>query len=417
MDGDITVSIIVLAILTVISGYFSATETAFSSLNKIRIKNMAAAGNKRAGLVMRMSLQFERMLSTVLIGNNIVNIAATSIATVLFTGLLGSMGPAVSTVVMTVVILIFGEVSPKTLAKENPEGFAMFSAPPLRVLMVILTPFNAFFSLWKKLLAKIVRTGGDASITEEELLTLVDEAQQEGAIEEEDRSLIRSVIEFNDSRVEEILTPRVDVVGVEVGESMDEAASAFLETGYTRLPVYEGNLDKITGAVHLRDFFESVRQGTQINVADIQTPVIFTTPHTKISVLLKLLQQSKGHMAVVADEYGGTMGIVTMEDILEELVGEIWDEHDEIVHQVQKQADDSYCVMGSAEVSEVFDILGISAQTDAVTVSGWIAEMLNRIPSAEDVLEHEQWCVRVMSVHQNRVDKCCFSRINTPDEE
>ncbi len=404
MQGD-TITLIIIVLCVVMSAYFSATETAFSSLNRIRIKNMADKGNKRAVLVAKLSDQYDSMLSTILIGNNIVNIGMSSLATVLCLKWIGEdMGPSISTIVTTVVVLIFGEISPKSIAKESPEKFAMFSAPILKVLMVILTPFNYLFGLWKKLLSKIIKSDEDRGITEEEILTIVEEATQEGGIDEEEGSLIRSAIEFREMEAVDILTPRIDVEGVEIHATKEQIAEVFTETGYSRLPVYEDSLDHIVGIIYHKDFHNYVYH-TEQEVSSIIRPVRFITKTRKISDLLKELQQEKSHIAVVLDEFGGTVGIVTMEDILEEIVGEIWDEHDEIVQAFEKVSEEEYVVQGSANVEKLFEELEIEDEVEVVTVSGWVMNLLERIPKENDKVTYGNWEITVLEMNGKRVEK------------
>ena len=306
-------SLIIIVVCIVMSAYFSATETAFSSLNRIRIKNMAEKGDKKAELVLRLSEDYDSLLSTILIGNNIVNIALSSLATVLFVDLLGQeAGPGVSTIVVTIIVLIFGEVSPKSIAKENPESFAMFSATFLQLLVIILTPFNYLFGLWKKLLSKIIKSENSNSITEEELLTIVAEAEQEGGIDEEESTLIRSAIEFSELEAMDVITPRIDITGVSTKATKEEIAEIFAESGYSRLPLYEESLDHIIGIIYQKDFHNHVYR-TSKSIDACVRPALFTTKTKKIDELLKELQQEKLHIAVVLDEYGGTVGIVTLE--------------------------------------------------------------------------------------------------------
>ncbi len=404
MDSN-SISIVIIIACLIMSAYFSATETAFSSLNRIRIKNLADKGNRRADLVMRLSEDYDSMLSTILIGNNIVNIASASIATVLFVKMLGEeAGPSVSTAVTTVVVLIFGEVSPKSIAKESPESFAMFSAPFLRILMVILTPFNFLFCQWKKLLSLIFHASEDRSITEEELLTIVEEAQQDGGIDEQEGSLIRSAIEFAELSVLDVLTPRIDVAAVPLQASKEEVAKVFAETGFSRLPVYEDSIDAITGLIYQKDFYNSV-YGTDRELASIIRPALYITAAMGIGELLKELQKKKSHLAVVVDEFGGTIGIVTMEDILEELVGEIWDEHDEVVEEIQEVADGEYIVLGSANLDKLFELLGREELDDIVTVNGWVMQELKRVPEEGDGFTSGNLHVQVLQMDGKRVDR------------
>ena len=397
-----SINLIIIIICVILSGYFSATETAFTSFNKIRVKNMAEKGNKRAKLVLKLSVNFDKLLSTILIGNNIVNIATASLATIIFVGFLGDAGVSVSTVVTTIVVLIFGEVSPKSLAKESPEKFAMFSAPVLRCLMVIFTPFNFFFVQWKKLLSKIFKSKEDRSITDEELLTIVEEAQQEGGIDKDEGELIKNAIEFDDLQAEDVLTPRMEIEGVPRYADKEKIAEVFKESGFSRLPVFEKNIDRIVGVIHQKDFHNYIYR-TDRPIDDILKPVIFITKATKISELLKALQKTKSHMAVVVDEYGGTVGIVTMEDILEELVGEIWDEHDEIIQEIEKIDDHTYKILGCADLDTMFEYFGIDEEAAFSTVNGWLVNQMQRIPEAGDKMEYGRLSIEITKTESKRI--------------
>ena len=311
---------------------------------------MAEKGNKKAALVMRLAENYDSLLSTILIGNNIVNIASASLTTVLFVKMLGEdAGASISTAVTTVVVLIFGEVSPKSIAKESPEKFAMFSAPILNVFVVVLTPFNFLFRQWKKLLSMVFKSSQDFSMTEEELLTIVEEAEQDGGIDQQESTLIRSAIEFSDLEAMDVLTPRIDVTGISIDAPKDTIAATFAETGFSRLPVYEDTMDNIVGIIYQKDFYNYVSYSDKDILAIIRQAV-FISKTKKLGELLKELQQKKSHMAVVIDEFGGTVGIVTLEDVIEELVGEIWDEHDKVIHEIQKVSETEDLVMGSANV-------------------------------------------------------------------
>lgn len=404
MDSSSTAIMTVAIILLVcMSAYFSATETAFSSLNRIRLKSWAEDGNQRAALALQLSEDYDRLLSTILIGNNIVNITATSVGTVLFTKLAGTVyGPTVATVVLTVVVLIFGEVSPKSIAKESPERFAMASAPLLRVFLAILRPLNFLFALWKRLLNRFLRTADDAGITEEELITMVSEAESEGGLDQHESQLIRSAIEFGDLEAGDILTPRVDIVAVEDSATMDEIAATFAESGYSRLPVYHKDVDDIVGVIHEKDF-HSARYRGQTDITGCITPVHYTTANAELGLLLRTLQKKKSHMAIVVDEYGGTAGLVTLEDILEELVGEIWDEHDEVIESFRKQEDGSYLIAAGADLTDLYDLFSISGECDASTVSGWVIDELGRLPQVGDHFQAEGLDVTVTQVDHRRV--------------
>mgnify|MGYP005798709807 FL=1 len=416
-DSSSLTMIVILILLVILSAYFSATETAFTSLNRIRLKSKADAGNRRAALALKLVDQYNNLLSTILVGNNIVNLSASSLATVFFTeGLRLQNGAVISTVVITIVVLVFGEVSPKSLAKEYPESFAMFSAPIMRILMVILTPVNFLFSLLKKLLSKVFHKQGDSGITEEELVTMVDQAESEGGLDQHESKLIRSAIEFNDMEVDEILTPRVDIVAMEDTDSMDDIAQAFAESGYSRLPVYHEDIDDIIGVIHEKDFHAARYRG-QTDVKAITGPMLYTTGNTKISELLRILQREKAHMVIVVDEYGGTEGLVTLEDIVEELVGEIWDEHDEVIEEFKKQEDGSYLISCSADLTDLFDLFSIKGECDANTISGWVMEQIGRIPEEGDHFVSDGLDVTVTKVDHRRVLEIRVEVLPQPEED
>lgn len=407
--------LIPIIICVVLSAYFSATETAFSSLNRIRIKNMAQDGNKRAELVLRLSEEYDKLISTILIGNNIVNILGTTLSTVFFVKILPLQGATVSTIVMTVTILIFGEISPKSLAKDAPERFAMFSAPILNVLLTLLSPLNFLFSQWKRLLTSIFKVEDDRGITEEELLTLVEEAQDDQGITEEEGELIRNAIEFNDMDVIDVFTPRVDVVAIEDNETKEQIALVFQESGYSRLPVYHETIDNITGIILQKDFYNEVLFGGKPIESIIHDP-LFITSSMKISKLMRVLQESQSHLAVITDEYGGTVGIVTLEDILEELVGEIWDEHDEIINEIEQKPDGSYTVNCSAHLDDLFEELGLDDVPDITTVSGWVIEQFGRIPNEGDQFTYRDLTVTVTETDFQRVVGISIVRSQAPAE-
>lgn len=402
MDSSLIGMTVAIVILVMCSAYFSATETAFTSLNTIRMKTWAENGDKRAARALAVGEDYDKLLSSILIGNNIVNITATTISTLLFTKIFVTYGATISTVVITIVVLIFGEISPKSVAKEFPERFAMFSAPILRVIIVVLTPLNFLFSMWKKLLSKIFKPSGDDGITEEELMGIVDQAESEGGLDAHEGDLIRASIEFNELDVSDILTPRVDLVAVDEESTMQEVGALFVENGYSRLPIYHETIDNIIGVVHQKDFYKARVRGED-RLAMIKSPVVYTTPNTKIFKLLRILQMNKVHMAVVVDEYGGTEGIVTLEDILEELVGEIWDEHDEVTEFLRKQPDGSYNIDCTTDLDDMYDLFEIKGECEASTVSGWVLEQIDRIPKQGDHFIAEGLEVTVTAVDNRRV--------------
>lgn len=390
MDGrGLAIPVILIIIFLIFSAFFSATETAFTSLNRVRLKNRANDGDKRAKETLELSLDYNKLLSTILIGNNIVNIALTATATLLFIRLYGSYGPTISTVVTTVIVLVFGEISPKNLAKESPEKFAMFATPATRVFMVVFTPLNWLFGQLKVLLSKLFKISSDDGITEEEILTMVEEAETEGRIEADQSELIQNAIEFNELEAWDVITPRVDIVAIDVESTKKETAKIFAETGFSRVPVYDGDLDRILGILNQKDFHNYV-DGSKETISDYIKPVIYVAGSMKAAVLLKRLQVNKSHMAIIVDEYGGTAGLVTMEDIIEELIGDIYDEYDEEESSdiIQLQ-DGSYRVMCSANVEKMFDYFDEELELDVNTVNGWVVLQLDKLPESGDSFVYE----------------------------
>ncbi|MBD9242114.1 MAG: HlyC/CorC family transporter [Ruminococcaceae bacterium] len=417
-DGSLTL-LVALVILVAFSAFFSASETAFSSLNQIRLKSRAEDGDPSAARVLAMSEQYDKLLSSILIGNNIVNIAAASIGTVLFTRLLDPQrGATVSTIVLTIVVLIFGEVTPKSLAKEMPERIATAVSPFLSLLMILLSPLTWLFTQWKKLLGHFIHSGEADTITEGELMTMVSEAESDGELTDRESQLIRSAIEFDDVEVEEILTPRVDVVAVEDTTSLEELAQTFAESGYSRLPVYHDNIDNIIGVVHEKDFYLA-KLKKAATVEELVVPTLYTTGTTQISQLLRTLREQHHHMAVVVDEYGGTEGIITLEDILEELVGEIWDEHDEVTEDFRQQSDGSWLVAGSASVDDLFETLDLpeDEDIDSNTVNGLVQEKTHHLPKVGDHFTLDHFEGVVTRTARRRVTEVRLSPIPEPEEK
>lgn len=384
-----TVSIVAIILLVMMSAYFSATETAFTSLNRIKIKNLSNEGNKRAQKVNGLSDRYDDLLSTILIGNNIVNIVITAIATVLFINLYGDVGPTVSTVVITVVILIFGEISPKSLAKDAPERFAMFSQPLISICMVIFKPLNIVFRAWKRFIAKVFKIDAGKGMTDEELKTIVEEAETEGSLEADESELIQNAIEFKELTADEVMTPRVDIKAIDLSMSIEEVGDLFRDTGFSRMPVYDEDMDSILGVLNQKDYHNYI-VGTDKTISDFVKPVAFVATSIKIADLLKKLQTMKTHIAIIVDEYGGTEGLVTLEDIIEELVGEIYDEHDAVMsREVSELQNGSYRVMCNASLSKVFDFFEIDEEVGEVnTVNGWVVMELDKLPQKGDAFEY-----------------------------
>ncbi len=378
--------LLAIIVLLLLSGFFSSMETAYSCANKLKLKTMSANGNTRAEKTLKLAEKYDALLSTILVGNNIVNITSTTLAGLLFAKLIadGATAATVSTVVTTVAVLICGEITPKMIANVYPEKFAMAGYPLLMFCSVILYPVNFLFTGWKWLLAKVFKLKNDSIVTEDEIMTMVEEAQSGGTLKQEETKLIRSVIEFDDLEVVDILIPRVDITAVELGTPFDKIKEVFDDEGYSRIPVYKGSIDTIVGILHEKDFFQAYLKGKK-DISPFLQSVVYTTEHIKISALLKQLQKKKAHMAIVLDEYGGTSGIVTLEDILEELVGEIWDEHDEETSFCRPIDENTTIFDANASLLDFLEYYDIDTEEynnyDASTISGWVIEQLGGIPS------------------------------------
>ena len=396
-------SITAILICVILSAYFSATETAFSSLNKTRLKVLAENGSPRAQQALNLAEKYDKLISTILIGNNIVNIAASSIATLLFVELLQNNGATVSTIVTTIVILIFGEITPKSIAKDYPEKFAMFSAPFIHLLMILFTPLNFLFSLWKKLIGSLFQSDEDPKMSQEELLMLLEEVEQEGGLDEDEGELLRNAIEFGDLQAKDILTHRVDLEAVSVDATKEEIANAFTESCFSRLLVYEESIDKIVGVIHQKDFYKGtgVIQGS---IQDIMAPPVFIYQTEKVDDLLHKLQSSKSHIAVVIDEYGGTLGIVTMEDILEELVGEIWDEHDEVEVAIRPLTENTFTVDCAVSLDDFCDHFDVKCDSESVSLGGWVMEQMGCIPNQGDHFDYENLVITIEKLDDHRIE-------------
>ena len=401
---------IVIIILILLSGFFSGTETAFSCANKIKLKSMATLGKKNAKAVLSFADEkYDKLITSILVGNNIVNLTASALAAILFGSLIADQATAttVSTAVMTVVVLIGGEITPKYFASIYPEQACFFFYPLMQLFYWILTPICKIFDGYKFLLTKIFKLKKDETVTDEELMSLVDEAEEVGTLKEDESELLRSALEFDDLKVEDILVPRVDVVAVDKNSSMDEILRAFKDSAYSRLPVYDGSIDKIVGLIHQRDFFVAYLEGkTQID--ELIQDIVYTTEYTRVSTLLKQLQNQKIHMAAVLDEYGGFDGIVTLEDILEELVGDIWDEHDEEEVLFGKIAEDEYWVDGRCDLEAFFDLYEMEKEDEnyeSNTVGGWVTENHGGIPPVGEVLNFKDLEIRIVKTSKQKVLK------------
>ena len=413
-DGSVQL-LVALIILILFSGFFSATETAFSCANKIKLRTLASNGNKRATKVLVLAEEnFDMLISTILVGNNIVNISAATISTLLFALLIKNPkidSSFVSTAVTTVVVLIFGEITPKFIAKTYPEKLAMLFYPVIRFFTFLFKPINIIFSGWKKFISVVFKLKNEEIITEEEIITIVEEAKEDGTLKQEETELIKSVIEFDDQEVENIYTPRVNLVAVDINSSMEDIQKVFQTTKFSRLPVYLETIDQIIGTIHQSDFY-SLLFTKATSIKSILKEPYFTTSHTKISKLLNQLQKNKTHMAIVLDEYGGTLGIVTMEDILEELVGEIWDEHDVEIAHYFKEDDTTYIVNGNAPTDIIFELFNHEDEKDnfeANTVSGWILEYLGEIPISGTTFKFKNLQIDILQSTVKKINKVRIS--------
>lgn len=393
--------LVIITLCIIISAYFSATETAFNSVNKIKIKSKADNGNKRAVLVLKLLDNYDDMLSSILIGNNIVNILASSAATIYFVNNFGEdLGAMLSTCIITILLLIFGEISPKSIAKEKSEDFCLITAPLLSIIIKVMMPLNFIFGLWKFVLSKLIKPSDDDNTTEEEVIAVIDSAAQDGEIDKDERVMLHNVIEFNDIEVRDIMTPRLDIVGVDKNSSVDVIRDTFINTGYSRLPIYDGDLDNIKGVVNLKDFNKNK------NIEEIIRPVIFVPEHKLISNMLRELQDNKRHIAIIVDEFGAVIGMVTLEDIVEEIVGDIWDEHEEVIGDIEKINDYEYRIRGSANIEEVFDSLNIENEEEVsvTTIGGWVMQLLDKIPKVGDKIRYNNLMISVLKMDDNKVD-------------
>lgn len=402
---------ILVILLIALSAFFSATETAFSSVNRIRLKNYAGEGNKRAAKTLKIAEDFDRALSAILIGNNIVNIASASIGTLIFSNLMGD-GPAAvtaSTVVMTVVVLIFGEVLPKSMAKENAEQFSLSVTPVLSAIIFILTPFTAMLVGLKKVVTRWFRNDRkNPSVTEEELKYIIEEIEDEGVLEEQESELVQSALDFDEITVGEILTPRVDVVALNIDDSPEKILSVFQNDNHSRLPVYEKSIDSIIGILNARTFYNAYLKNQHLDIRTLIQDTVFVPPTKKISVLLKELQREKLQLAVVVDQYGGTIGIITVEDILEELVGEIWDENEDAVEDMLPIGENQFEVNGDMNVYDMLEELELDYpqfKSSSNSVSGWAFETFEHIPEIGESFTYEDLTVTVKELEEQRITK------------
>ena len=418
---------IIIIILIACSAFFSASETALTSANRIRLKSKAENGSKGARMALKLLDKYDKVITTILIGNNIVNIAASSLATVFFTAIAGAdNGPLLATVVLTIVVLIFGEVMPKSIAKDHSEGLTIGTSGIITFLTFIFTPLSLFFTGLKKLVSLIFGKGGkEVSVTEQELMAIIDEIEDEGVLEEQERDLVKSALVFDETMVDEIITHRVDITAVDVNEDCEKVKNIFISEEYSRLPVYEGSVDKIIGFISQKDFFKhylTKKEDDVLFIRDVLQEILYVPHLMKISDIMKLMQKDKIHMAVVLDQYGGTLGIVTLEDILEQLVGDIWDENDEIIAPVTFVTDTVFHVNGDVSLNDFRrywqNRTGLNPHIDsnAKTVGGWILELFGKIPETEECVKTKDFDIEVLEVCDRRIVKIRFEVLEEDED-
>ena len=413
---------ITIVVLILLSGFFSGTETAFSCVNRIKLKTMVSQGKKNAKAVYKFADEkYDKLITAILVGNNIVNLTASALATVLFTKLLGgaAYSTTVSTAVLTVAVLLFGEITPKYLASVYPEKFCFFFYPLMQLFYWILMPICKIFDGFKALLVKVFKLKKEETVTDEELLSLVDEAEELGTLKEDESELVRSALEFDDLKVEDILVPRVDVIALDAESTMDEIRTIFENSGYSRLPVYRETIDNVIGFIHERDFFKGYLAG-ETNIEKLVQEIVFTTEHTRISTLLKQLQKQKMHMAAVSDEYGGLVGIVTLEDILEELVGEIWDEHDREEVHYGLITEGEYWIDGKCALDEIFELYEIEGEEEnfeSNTIGGWVTEVYGGIPPIGETVQFKCLEIKILKATKQKVLKVRSRKLSEEEIE
>lgn len=408
-SGGLWIQVVILFILLSISAFFSAAETALTSISKVRVRHLKEEGVKGASVLEKLISEPKKLLSTVLVVNNIVNIAATSISTSVMVGLFGSQGVAWATAIMTVLILVFGEVTPKTLASNNKEGVSLAVAKILNLSIVIFAPLVFLINLMTTLIFKILRIEDDdpkSLVTEEELKAMVNFSHEEGVLEQEEKAIIDNVFEFGDMKAENAMIQRIDMVTVSADANYDELLNLFKEEKMSRFPVYRGNIDNIVGILNIKDIiFLTDEEEETFKVEDYMRDVFFTYEFKKISQLLEEMKLAKTQIAIVLDEYGGTSGLLTIEDLVEVLVGDIEDEYDEHEDEIVKISNNEYIVDGSTKISDVNEYLHKDIESGEFdSIGGYIIGYLNRLPIEGEEIELNNFIrVKVLSLDKNRI--------------
>ena len=396
---------IVIGVLILLSGFFSCVETAFSSANTIRLKTLADGGSRRAKNALWVCDRFDRTITAILIGNNVVNLMCSSLATVLCLDLFQSYGAAIATGATTLLVLTFGEVIPKCIGREMSDGIILHTAFILKVMTYILMPLILFFTGIKTLFMKLAHIKKTApSVTEDELKYIIESIEEEGILEEQESELVQSALEFDEKTAQEILTPRVDVTAIDIGDDPAEIHDLIIRERYSRIPVYENEIDNIIGILHTRDYLERYIDG-KVDLRSLLTPAHFIYKSLKLSDILNDFRLNRLHIAIVTDEYGGMLGIVTMEDLLEEIVGDIWDEDEDVEHICTKLRDGRYLVSGDMELSELVELfdMTVDEDTESVSVGGFISEELGDIPTRGAKMHYGDLRFTVKRVKNRRI--------------
>lgn len=412
---------VVILICVMLSAFFSATETAFSTVNTVRINRSAELGDKRAKNVVYITQHFDKALTTILIGNNIVNIGCSSIATVLCMNLFGDAGAAISTGAVTLIVLTFGEIIPKCFAKEKAEALAMATSKILRILMVVLTPVVFLFMKLKQAALALVNKGDkEPSVTEDELKYIIDSIEEEGVLEQQERELVKSALDFDEKTVQEVLTPRVDLTAIDIDDEDSEIRKIIFEERYSRIPVYEKSIDNIVGVLHTRDYLEALANGESVDLHRIIQPAYYVYKNKKLSYVLSDMKHKHQNLALVTDEHGGILGIVTTEDLVEELVGEIWDEDEEIETSCKKIDDKTYELSGDFTLEDLSSLLNIKEcefDSESVSVGGWIFEKLGKIPEEGESFEFSGYSFKILNVSEQRITLLSVTKVDSENDE
>lgn len=418
---NISVYLVIIVVLIAISAFCSCIETAFSCASNIRLKKFADAGSKKAKVALYIINNYDKALTAILILNNVVNLGCSSLATVVCLELFGDYGAAISTGATTLLVLTFGEIIPKCLGKEKSDSISMAVARILKVIMVVLTPFILAFSAIKTLALKLFRVKhDDTTVTEDELKIIVESIEEQGVLEEQESLMVRSALDFDEKTAEEILTPRVDVTAIDIDEDTNTITEIIRTQRYSRIPVYKGTVDNIVGILHSWDYMDEIIKGNTPDLKKLITKPEFIFRTQKLSAILANFRKHRLHIAIVTDEYGGTLGILTMEDLLEEIVGEIWDEDEEIEQDFTKISATEYKVSGDMELEDMLELFGkkiADIDSDSLTVGGFVFETLGSIPKKGEKFSRDGMEFKVLKVKNRRIHSVIVKALKTEEKE